>query len=64
MAMADRLHRMEYFAWRNQIRRLELHGRGLRCAIVCTAFRLSLQQLVDSCDRFGEALRRWYEEQR
>ena len=55
---------MDYQTYRNQMRRLELHGRGLRCVIVCTAFRLSLQHVVDSCDRFGEALRRWYEEQR
>lgn len=52
---------MDYQTYRNQMRRLELHGQGLRCVIVCTAFRFSLQQAVDSCDEFGEMLRRWYQ---
>lgn len=55
---------MDCQTYRNQMRRLELHGQGLRGIIVCTAFRLSLQQLVDTSDQLGEALRRWYRDQR
>jgi hypothetical protein len=53
-----------YDAYRVWIRRLQLHGQGLRCIIVITAFRLALQHLVDSSDEFGQALRWWYRVQR